>query len=74
MFKIEFVGPRRDDAPPEVIDEMTTDLTQLDKVVTHAKSLFSNVIIQRAHKPLPHGFWILDNQGTEVARWSIDDT
>jgi hypothetical protein len=73
MYKIEFIGPCREGNRPEVIDEMMTDLTQLDKIVTHAKSLFSNVIVQRNHKQMPHGFWIRDNQGTEVARWSIDD-
>jgi hypothetical protein len=73
MFKIEFIGPLSEGAKPEVLDRMSTDLTRLDEVVTHAKSLFSNVIVQRVHKPLPHGFWILDNQGVEVARWSIDD-
>jgi hypothetical protein len=73
MFKIEFIGPHREGTSPEILDRMTTDLTKLDEVVTHAKSLFSNVIVQRVHKPLPHGFWILDGQGTEVARWSIDD-
>jgi hypothetical protein len=74
MFRIEFVGPLRPEAPPEVLDRMTTDLTSLTQVVAHAKSLFSNVIIQRTHKPLPHGFRILDSQGAEVARWSIDDS
>jgi hypothetical protein len=74
MFQIEFTGPLRDGTAPEVIDRMTTDLTRLDQVVTHAKSLFSNVIVQRVHKPLPHGFLILDAQGTEVARWSIDES
>jgi len=74
MFQIEFVGPRQDGVAPEVLDRMTSDLTRLDQVVTHAKSLFSNVIVQRVHKPLPHGFSILDARGLEVARWSIDDT
>jgi hypothetical protein len=74
MFSIEFVAPPHEGAAPEVIDRMTTDLTRLEEVVTHAKSLFSNVIVQRTHKPLPRGFWILDDQSVEVARWSIDDT
>ncbi len=74
MFQIEFIGPLREGATPEVTDRMTTDLTRLDQVITHAKSLFSNVIAQRVHKPLPHGFSILDAQGMEVARWSIDET
>ncbi|WP_026605983.1 hypothetical protein [Methylocapsa acidiphila] len=73
MFQIEFLGQAREGAPPEVTDRMTSDLTRLDQVVTHAKSLFSNVIVQRVHKPLPHGFLILDAEGAEVARWSIDD-
>lgn len=74
MFQIEFVGPARDGAAPEVLDRMKTDMTRLDQVVTHAKSLFSNVIVQRVHKPLPHGFTILDAEGAEVAHWSIDDS
>ncbi|HYP56936.1 MAG TPA: hypothetical protein VEQ35_01465 [Beijerinckia sp.] len=74
MFGIEFVGPSQEGAPPEVLDRMMTDMTRLDQVVAHAKSLFSNVIVQRVHKPLPHGFRILDNEGIEVARWSIDDS
>ncbi len=74
MFQIEFVGAKREGAPPEVLDRMTTDMTSLPQVVAHAKSLFSNVIVQRTHKPLPHGFRILDNQGTEVANWRIDDS
>jgi hypothetical protein len=74
VFQIEFVGVQREEAPPEVLDRMTTDMTDLPHVLTHAKSLFSNVIAQRVHKPLPHGFRILDIQGTEVARWSVDDS
>jgi hypothetical protein len=74
VFQIEFVGVQREKAPPEVLDRMTTDMTDLPHVLTHAKSLFSNVIAQRVHKPLPHGFRILDIQGTEVARWSVDDS
>ena len=74
MFQIEFVGARREDAPPEVLDRMTTDMTDLPHVVTHAKSLYANVIAQRVHKPLPRGFRILDLQGIEVAHWSVDDT
>jgi hypothetical protein len=74
MFQIEFVGARREGAPPEVLDRMRTDLTGVPQVVAHAKSLFSNVIVQRTHKPLPHGFRILDDQGSEVARWSIDES
>jgi hypothetical protein len=72
MYGIEFIGAQHEGAPPEVIDRMKTNMTDLAQVVTHAKSLFSNVIVQRVHKPLPHGFRILDEQGTEVARWSID--
>jgi hypothetical protein len=34
----------------------------------------SNVIVQRTHKPIPHGFRILDTQGSEVAHWNIDET
>lgn len=74
MFQIEFVGAHREGASPEVLDRMTTDLTDLPQIVTHAKSLYANVIVQRVHKPLPHGFRILDPQGTEVARWSVDDS
>jgi hypothetical protein len=74
MFRIEFVGAHREDAPPEVLDKMTTDLTHLPQVIAHAKSLFSNAVAQRVHKPLPHGFRILDIQGTEVAHWSLDDS
>jgi len=74
MFQIEFVGPLREGAPPEVTDRMTTDLTSIPQVVAHAKSLYSNVIAQRTHKPLPHGFRILDGQGSEVAHWNIDDS
>jgi hypothetical protein len=74
MYQIEFIGPLREQGTPEVTDRMTTDLTRLDQVITHAKSLFSNVIVQRVHKPLPHGFSILDAEGIEVARWSIDDS
>lgn len=74
MFQIEFIGVHREGAPPEVLDRMTTDLTDLPQLVTHAKSLYANVIVQRVHKPLPHGFRILDPQGTEVARWSVDDS
>jgi hypothetical protein len=73
MFSIEFVAPLHEGAAPEIIDRMTTDLTRLDQVIIYAKSLFSNVIVQRTHKPLPHGFLILDAQKIEVARWSIDD-
>ena len=53
MFQIEFVGPNREGAPMEVLDRMTTDLTSVPQVVAHAKSLFSNVIVQRTHKPIP---------------------
>jgi hypothetical protein len=74
MFQIEFVGPNREGAPVEVLDRMTTDLTSVPQVVAHAKSLFSNVIVQRTHKPIPHGFRILDTQGSEVAHWNIDET
>lgn len=74
MFRIEFVGAHREGAPPEVLDRMTTDLTDLPHVVAHAKSLFSNAVVQRVHKPLPRGFRILDAQGTEVARWNIDES
>ncbi|HUI20203.1 MAG TPA: hypothetical protein VLZ74_04085 [Methylocella sp.] len=74
MFEIEFVGAVREGTPPEVLDRMRTDMTDLPHVVAHAKSLFSNAVAQRVHKPLPHGFRILDPQGTEVARWSIDDS
>ncbi len=74
MFQIEFVGPNREGAPVEVLDRMTTDLTSVPQVVAHAKSLFSNVIVQRTHKPIPHGFRILDAQGSEVAHWNIDET
>jgi hypothetical protein len=73
MFQIEFVGVRHEGAPVEVIDRMKTDLTEVPKAVTHAKSLFSNVIVQRTHKQLPHGFRILDDAGVEVASWSIDE-
>jgi hypothetical protein len=74
MFQIEFVGPNREGASVEVLDRMTTDLTSVPQVVAHAKSLFSNVIVQRTHKPIPHGFRILDTQGSEVAHWNIDET
>jgi hypothetical protein len=72
MFAIEFLGAPREGAPPEVTDRMETNLTDLAHVVTHAKSLFSNVVVQRTHKALPRGFRILDERGAEVARWSID--
>jgi hypothetical protein len=74
MFHIEFVGTLREGAPPEVLDRMETDIADLPHVVTHAKSLYANVIAQRTHKPLPRGFRILDLQGAEVARWSVDDS
>lgn len=74
MFQIEFVTPRGENGPPEVLDRMTTDMTSLSQVVAHAKSLFSNVIIQRTHKPIPHGFRILDDHGAEVAHWTIDES
>jgi hypothetical protein len=73
MLQIEFVGASFEGAQLEVIDRMKTDLTDVRKAIVHAKSLFSNVIVQRTHKPLPHGFRILDSDGVEVARWSIDD-
>jgi hypothetical protein len=53
---------------------MLTDMTSLSHVVAHAKSLFSNVVVQRTRKPMPHGFRILDDHGAEVAHWSIDET
>lgn len=74
MFQIEFVGMKREGVAPEVLDRMTTDMTDLPHVIAHAKSLFSNAVAQRVHKPLPHGFRILDTHGIEVARWSIDDS
>jgi len=74
MFAIEFLGAPREGAPPEVTDRMETNLTDLPHIIAHAKSLFSNVIVQRTDKMIPHGFRILDAQGAEVARWSIDDT
>jgi hypothetical protein len=74
MFHIEFVGTLREGASPEVLDRMETDIADLPHVVTHAKSLYANVIAQRTHKPLPRGFRILDLQGTEVAHWSVDDS
>jgi hypothetical protein len=73
MFSIEFTGPLREGGGCEVIDRMTSDLTKLDEAVTHAKSLFSNVILQRVHKAIPRGFRILNPDGIELARWSIDD-
>jgi hypothetical protein len=73
MFAIEFVGAPREGAPPVVTDRMETNLTDLAHIMAHAKSLFSNVVVQRTHKELPHGFRILNDHGTEVARWSIDD-
>ena len=74
MFHIEFVGMLSEGSPHEVIDRMTPDISELPHVVPNAKSLYANVIIQRVHKPLPRGFRILDIQGTEVARWSVDDS
>jgi hypothetical protein len=74
MFAIEFLGVPREGAAPEVTDRMETNLTDLPHIIAHAKSLFSNVIVQRTHKVLPHGFRIVDPQGVEVARWSIDDS
>lgn len=74
MYSIEFVGMRRGDAPRPVIDRMETNMTDLAHVVTHAKSLFSNVVAQRTHKELPHGFRILDEHGVEVAHWNIDES
>lgn len=73
MFQIEFVAPRGENGQPEVLDRMMSDLTSLPHVVAHAKSLFSNVVVQRTHKAVPHGFRILDENGTEVAHWSIDE-
>ena len=73
MFQIEFVAPRHENGQPEVLDRMMTDLTSLPHVVAHAKSLFSNVVVQRTRKPVPHGFRILDDRGAEVAHWSIDE-
>ena len=51
-----------------------SDMTDLPHVIAHAKSLFSNAVAQRIHKPLPRGFRILDTEGAEVARWSVDDS
>lgn len=73
MFQIEFVAPRWESGTAEVLDRMITDSTDLTQVVAHAKSLFSNVVAQRTRKPVPHGFRILDDDGTEVAHWSIDE-
>jgi hypothetical protein len=73
VFQIEFVAPRGENQPPEVLDRMMTDITSLPHVVAHAKSLFANVVHQRTHKPVPHGFRILDDHGAEVAFWSIDE-
>ncbi|PWB84549.1 MAG: hypothetical protein C3F11_00790, partial [Methylocystaceae bacterium] len=63
MLQIEFVGMSHEGGPAEVIDRMKTDLTDVHKAIVHAKSLFANVIVQRTHKPLPHGFRILDSAG-----------
>jgi hypothetical protein len=73
MLVIEFVGVAPEGMTAQVIDRMNTDISDVRKAVTHAKSLFSNVIVQRKHKPLPHGFRILDSDGREVASWSIDE-
>ncbi|TDX65094.1 hypothetical protein EDE12_10366 [Methylosinus sp. sav-2] len=73
MLVIEFVGAAPEGMTAQVIDRMNTDISDVRKAVTHAKSLFSNVIVQRTHKPLPHGFRILDSDGREVASWSIDE-
>ena len=73
MLVIEFVGAAPEGAIAQVIDRMNTDISDVHKAVTHAKSLFANVIVQRTHKPLPHGFRILDSDGQEVASWSIDE-
>ncbi|BBU62589.1 hypothetical protein MSC49_25240 [Methylosinus sp. C49] len=73
MLVIEFVGAAPEGMTAQVIDRMNTDISDVRKAVTHAKSLFSNVIVQRKHKPLPHGFRILDGDGREVASWSIDE-
>lgn len=74
MLVIEFVGLGSQGAPAEVIDRMKTDLSDMRKAIAHAKSLFSNVIVQRTHKPLPHGFRIRDGAGREVASWRIDES
>jgi len=73
MLVIEFVGVAPEGAIAQVIDRMNTDISDVHKAVTHAKSLFANVIVQRTHKPLPHGFRILDSDGREIASWSIDE-
>jgi len=73
LFQIEFVAPSGEKGQPEVLDRMMTDMTSLSHVVAHAKSLFSNVVVQRTRKPVPHGFRILDDHGAEVAFWSIDE-
>ncbi|MBG0811512.1 hypothetical protein IY145_19350 [Methylosinus sp. H3A] len=73
MLVIEFVGVAPEGAIAQVIDRMNTDISDVHKAVTHAKSLFANVIVQRTHKPLPHGFRILDSAGKELASWSIDE-
>ncbi len=73
MYRIEFVAPRPENGAPEVLDRMMTDITSLDHLVAHAKSLFANVVHQRTRKPVPHGFRILDDHGAELAHWSIDE-
>lgn len=74
MFQIEFFGTSNGGSEPEVLDRMRTDMTELPHLISHAKSLFANAVAQRVHKPLPHGFRILDGQGNEVARWSLDES
>ncbi|HTV33931.1 MAG TPA: hypothetical protein VME69_12655 [Methylocella sp.] len=74
MFQIEFFSASNEGSDPEVLDRMRTDMTDLPQLITHAKSLFANAVAQRVHKPLPHGFRILDGQGKEVARWSLDES
>jgi hypothetical protein len=74
VFHIEFLAANPEGGQVEVLDRMTTDMTSLPKVMAHAKSLFSNVIVQRTHKPLPHGFRIRDAEGNEVGHWSIDES
>jgi hypothetical protein len=73
VYHIEFVAPHGEKDQPEVLDRMTSDLTSVPQLVAHAKSLFANVVHQRTHKPVPHGFRILDEHGAEVAQWSIDE-
>jgi ABC-type hemin transport system substrate-binding protein len=67
MFAIEFVAVR-DRHEPEVVEKMTSNVTQLVDVDKTAKSLLEKVR-QKRHATPPDGYRIRAHDGRIALRW-----